>query len=408
MQIKLCVAVLLLLAVANAVDPQHRFMSRRRRAFSLSSGTKLDCGDKADEKKVLTAMAGFNFGTDNPLIDWDSTNQKFTWKSGVKSNVDASTLSGDVAYGDVDLCKKFPQTVCKQDDWANPVSSGSKNFCKLSSVSSAKLCCPLSGSHSKKFAKTGTDSSLFQNTGCAAAGMPRSFMPQIENESTFLSWYSGKFSKDITPASTGTTTLDKIIPSQDEIFIKNSVMKVCGASVKGTTAVPLSICQCDADISGYCFILDGHHRYSQMILCHATTGCTDAAQTIPTREFKESCATLIGNLVKELDYSANTGKTTYSGWGTTQRDLKSLDAGANVGQTDVKNGFYFKAGAFVELEARFGRSAHQSEVEAGKAYVEQTRAYLSSIGLSLKGGDDALHRYWRERHAPNLWGSQDN
>jgi len=282
---------------------------------------------------------------------------KWVFNDKAFSNADGSALK-DKEMTTCDMCKLSPLAICKQ--------GGDKDFCKVAGVTG---CCPL-----KKTKDV-----------CKASGTPRKYMPQVmeptaEHYPKFVDWAklpTGGAWADFA-LTDGEVPVGDLLPSQDEIFWGKSIGKVCSnpAAPSGVPRDPPFVCSDN-------YICDGHHRWSQAKACEFTTGCAAPAK-IKVKKANKTCKDILN---KVMDWSIKE-------WGKAENSAKPKISWAEA---------HLDFAAFTEIDVRFGRTAHETVEQAALAFVNAARDRMASIGLEMKGGDEALFDLFHIHHVPRLW-----
>jgi len=160
------------------------------------------------------------------------------------------------------------------------------------------------------------------------------------------------------------------------------------------------------------YILDGHHRWSQTKLCPLVAGCAVYAnpKQYAVHKANKPCADIITLVQQEIDYNnppqASVDMTQAAQDAGAGGKTHTAGQAAGVGGAAAVDTLEFAFGGFLELETRFGRTAHKTAAQAEAAYVQATRDRLAAGGIELKGGDEALREWWRVRHAERIWGKK--
>jgi len=371
MRIAVAVLVLLGVTLVAAISPP-RFARVSRRVIN----------DQCGPGKVVGPNTVYDLNEDTigtaAKTCWDPKGKTYTCGF---SPLDGHDTTGETPTPKlVDYCHIDP-ALC----------TGKASFC---GGAAKAACCPHGDGTGKKNAiAVGKALGL----GCGPnvpLGMARLFMPQVADEAKFFAFTGAK------NAHTGAAgkNLNDLSFSQGEVLANKILGMACQVNAKGafvskTTKDDPYVCSDD-------FVLDGHHRvaaykfFNQYLL---PKSAQPKIVTLPVNYLSLPCSNIIPKLAKEIDWTGTvawdpkTGAYTYP---TPALDYQAKPTPVPLGA---------KYSGLLELEARFGAAAHATVAAARAAYVEQTRERLWQIGVTLKGGDEALAMHFDYKHAPVLF-----
>jgi len=295
--------------------------------------------------------------------------------------------------------------------WAPKLAAGAiasqaagKDICtKAAAAPGGPLCCPcrtpgfvLGNPATGKIGKS-------QGKGCGGApvfGQARLFMPQITNPATFTLWAAAKFpgrSGVIAPVKPVPLAKLVDIPAQGEIWANKIYAQMCAVAAAGGAPFPpvggkteLYVCAPGANppvAANAQYILDGHHRAYAYHLFN-TAGFAPAIVNVDVDLVDVDCVDLLVMLGNLID------------WGGYTHDPSPATLPCAYPCIHAPSGTQFTG--MLELEARFGTTAH-ANVEAARAhYVSETSKRLAETGMALKEGEAGLARIFDLKHAPTL------
>jgi len=243
-------------------------------------------------------------------------------------------------------------------------------------------------------------------------------MPQVVDEDKLKSWWLtvGVNPSPLTITPKQLVNVDDYCFSQGEVSAAKILGFTCnfgGKNIKDNAGVRFADdntkpSKDDPYVCSDKYILDGHHRFAAYKFWNA-----HFLASIPSPKIAQlnvnvinvPATALIKALLPVIDWTTKTvwiAPTDPPSATSGQYDVTAAAAIAPIGAVgDVAAAI--KVAGLVELEARFGVSAHATVAAARSAYVEQTRQRLADAGMVLKGGDEALAMRFDTMHAPILW-----
>jgi len=388
----ICLALVAVLVMSFLVDAVELDMARltartRRRRETKFAANKLAC-----VKGIATTdhFEGFPLGA-GAQVKW--AGGKWEFNAGVNSNVDGSDVGGK---------EHMPVDFCRVDPPFCAAPGGKQSLCARAKVQTANMCCPQMGRVAVAQLPKGPGGPAPK---CTANGMPRAWMPQVKTLNAgagygkLVTWAKTQPAPLNTLVLTGSingesantapakgavkVAVADFIPSQDEVMLGNTFNKLC--SDAGQTPVP----HWAPFLSSDNYIIDGHHRWSQIRGCQYLADATPCPPGTPDQLYVVQSNLDIDQILIPILTEAK------NGWGIinppTPKAVKPCCG-------DVE----FIAPGFVELEARFGRSRHQTVAEAAMDFAVGTQERMAEAGLELKGGLQAHIDMFHTFHAKNL------
>jgi len=381
----------LFVGLAVAISPA-RFMERRRRVWGAPAMCPI-AGKAATDAEVLASLPAVTSLAAGPLY------------TAGNSPLDGSALAGKAPF----------QNKIDGFLWAPKLAAGAiasqaagKDICTKGAAAPGPLCCPtrtagfvLGNAATGKIGKN-------QAKGCGGApvfGQARLFMPQITNAAAFTAWAAVKFpGRSGVIAAVKPVALAKLvdIPAQGEIWANKIYAQMCAVVAAGGAPFPpvagkteLYVCAPGANppvAANAQYILDGHHRAYAYHL-YNTAGFAPAIVNVDVDLVDVDCVDLLVMLGNLID------------WGAATHDPSpaTLLAGAvpcPYPCPHAASGTQFTG--MLELEARFGTTAHATVEAARSHYVSETSKRLAETGMALKEGDEGLARIFDLKHASTL------